>query len=107
HVLFPFCLCCHVLVVFVLSGHVFPVFVLRLRPHLPSATSWFLPSPVPNLHPVCFPDCFLLCLLNSPCLVHLCLVVYFPLCYLISVCLVFLVGSSVFVRSDILSFFAL
>src|SRR4029434_9693124 len=69
HVLFPVCLCCHVLVVFVLSGHVFPVFVLRLRPHLPYATSWFLPSPVPNLYPVCFPDWYLLCLVNSPCLV--------------------------------------
>src|SRR4029434_1719029 len=32
----------------------------------------FHPSPVPNHHPVCLSDWFLLCPVNSPCLVHLC-----------------------------------
>ena len=45
HVLSPVCLFCHVLLVFVLSGHVFSVFVLKLRPHLPPATSCFFQLP--------------------------------------------------------------
>src|SRR4029434_6337752 len=29
-------------------------------------------------HPVCLPDWFVLCLVNSPCLVHLCPTICFP-----------------------------
>src|SRR4029434_2442595 len=51
----------------------FPMFVCLC--HLPSCCCPCLhPSPVPNL-PVCLYYWFLLCPVNSPCLVHLCLIV--------------------------------
>src|SRR4029434_7234226 len=49
----------------------FPMFVCLCHV-LPCCCPCLHPSSVPN-HPVCLTDLFLLCLVNSPCLVHLCL----------------------------------
>src|SRR4029434_5616730 len=59
---------------FLVPAMCFPIFVCLC--HVPSCCCPCLhPSPVPNL-PVCLSDWFLLCPVNSPCLVHLCLIVY-------------------------------
>src|SRR4029434_3326162 len=50
-----------------------PMFVCLY--HVPSCCPCLHPSPVPNHHPVCLSDWFLLCPVHSPCLVHLCLIV--------------------------------
>ena len=67
---FPFILLCYFLSAVV--SFLCLVLVLPCSCHvLPCCCPCLHPSPVPNYHPVCLPDLFLLCLVNSPCLVHL------------------------------------